>query len=206
MSEPEPFAFTSDWFSYNIPTWRQLFATETRPAGWRVLEIGSFEGRSTVWLCQNLIRDAGGIWCIDTFEGVIEAPQAAKTTLFDRFLGNIAKLENRDRVHVLRGRSCDKLYELIAAGFRTRFDLVYVDGSHRTDDVLRDAVLSFDLLAIGGIMIFDDYLWSREPAGEQNPLSTPKLAIDAFTNCYSNKLSLFRNVPLYQMILKKTAE
>ena len=29
-------------------------------------------------------------------------------------------------------------------------------------------------------MIFDDYLWSMEPAGKQDPLNMPKPAIDSF--------------------------
>jgi hypothetical protein len=33
------------------------------------------------------------------------------------------------------------------------------DGSHRARDVLEDAVLSWPLLKVGGIMLFDDYLW-----------------------------------------------
>jgi predicted O-methyltransferase YrrM len=36
------------------------------------------------------------------------------------------------------------------------FDLIYVDGSHHTDDVIVDAIKSFELLKIGGIIIFDD--------------------------------------------------
>lgn len=38
-----------------------------------------------------------------------------------------------------------------------RFDFIYVDGSHRSPDVIYDAILSFGLLKKGGIMIFDDY-------------------------------------------------
>lgn len=41
-----------------------------------------------------------------------------------------------------------------------RFDLVYVDGSHRFADVVSDAFAGFDALKPGGIMIFDDYLMS----------------------------------------------
>jgi len=66
------------------------------------------------------------------------------------------------------------------------FDLIYIDASHYAVDVLTDAVLSFKLLKGGGMMIFDDYLW----AGDENIVYYPKIAIDAFTNVFSNHLKL----------------
>lgn len=44
-------------------------------------------------------------------------------------------------------------------GGENKFDFIYVDGLHLSQDVLYDALLSFDLLKVGGILIFDDYLW-----------------------------------------------
>ena len=58
-----------------------------------------------------------------------------------------------------------------------RFDLVYVDGSHRGLDVLVDAALSWPLLEVGGVVVFDDYRWTL--LGD-DPLLRPGPAIDAF--------------------------
>ena len=35
--------------------------------------------------------------------------------------------------------------------------MIYVDGSHRADDVMIDAIQGFAALKPGGILIFDDY-------------------------------------------------
>ena len=44
-----PYEFSRDWFTGNIPTWRQV-VDKNKPR--KILEIGSFEGRSTVWMVE----------------------------------------------------------------------------------------------------------------------------------------------------------
>jgi predicted O-methyltransferase YrrM len=97
------------------------------------------------------------------------------------------------------------LASLLAEGKRGYFDFIYVDGSHRAPDVLYDAVLSFRLLRVGGVIAFDDYLWDDETRKEVDPIGTPKIAIDAFTNIYSRKLRILR-APLYQLYIQKIAD
>jgi hypothetical protein len=48
-----------------------------------------------------------------------------------------------------------------AAGGGGLFDFIYIDGSHLRGDVLTDAVLSWQLLGRGGVMVLDDYEWDR---------------------------------------------
>jgi predicted O-methyltransferase YrrM len=45
------FSYTIDWFSGGIPIWQWLFSEMSEVA--KVLEIGSYEGRSAVWLIEN---------------------------------------------------------------------------------------------------------------------------------------------------------
>lgn len=89
---------------------------------------------------------------------------------------------------------------------RSTFDFIYVDGSHQAPDVLADALLSFWLLRVGGVMIFDDYLWSMEAYGQQDPLNMPKPAINAFVNLFQRKLRVINGIPLYQIAVQKLAE
>ena len=69
------------------------------------------------------------------------------------------------------------------------YDFIYVDGSHTTKDVLVDAVLSYDLLKLGGIITFDDYLWK----GYDNHLLNPKTGIDCFLFSFSDCLEIVEN-------------
>jgi len=43
--------FLNDWFSHNIPKWRRILSKEKID---NVLEVGSNEGRSAVWIEENL--------------------------------------------------------------------------------------------------------------------------------------------------------
>ena len=83
------------------------------------------------------------------------------------------------------------------------FDLIYVDGSHQASDVLTDSIMAFQLLRVGGVMMFDDYLWHMEPEGEQDTLKMPKAAIDSFINLFQRKLRVISGLPIYQLYIEK---
>ena len=83
------------------------------------------------------------------------------------------------------------------------FDLIYVDGSHQASDVLTDSIIAFQLLRVGGVMIFDDYLWCQPPASEQDTLNLPKAAIDSFVNLFQRKLRVISGLPIYQLFIEK---
>ena len=68
-------------------------------------------------------------------------------------------------------------------------------------DVLSDAILSFELLKINGIIGFDDYLWKLP--NTNNLLTNPKIAIDSFTNIFALRSAIFRT-PNHQVYIKKT--
>jgi predicted O-methyltransferase YrrM len=186
------YEFSSDWFSWNVETWKSILAqVELAPA--KVLEIGCFEGRSTVWMIENLFRPRGGtIFCVDAWETTPEAE-----IFFNR--NTTIALSNRPDVRLskLKGKSTLVLSELVNSHYGN-FDLVYIDGSHDAPDVLCDLTLAFHLCRSGGLMICDDYLWNF---GE-NPCSTPKLAIDSFVNCFFKRVKLL-HAPLYQIFLLK---
>lgn len=161
--------FTVDWFSGYIPAWTRMFETNGKPTN--VLEIGSFEGRSTCWLLEN--TDAT-ITCVDTWEGSDEHTPELKNGLFDRFMENIEP--HKDRVIIKRGFSGEVLRTL---PLDATFDFVYIDGSHYSKDVLEDAILAWRLVKPGGLVVFDDYNWTLEGT-EIGDLRNPRTGIDAF--------------------------
>ena len=60
-------------------------------------------------------------------------------------------------------------------------DVAYIDGSHRACDVLTDAVLSWPLLKVGGMIVFDDNRRRRRDAESPNA----SFAVDAFKSCFA---------------------
>jgi predicted O-methyltransferase YrrM len=154
-----------------------------------VVEIGCFEGRSTLWFLEHLLSHPDSrITCIDTFTGGAEHTPEQTESLHERFLANLGESGHVQKAEVLRMASFAGLTRLLASGGRA--DLVYVDGSHEAPDVLADLVLSFRLLPPGGVILCDDYLWSREETSRADILGCPKLAIDAFTNIHRRQIDL----------------
>ncbi len=143
--------FTQDWFSVNIPNWN-LWLARFRGKRCRFMEIGCFEGRSTVWMLEKILtHPEAQIVCIDPF--IIDTDASIDTAGAERrFRANTKPWE--DKVTLMVRRSEDVLPK-----FRSTFDFIYIDGSHLSSDVYLDGILSWPLLNPGGLMVFDDYFF-----------------------------------------------
>ena len=64
-------SFSTDWFTHNIPPLSYIFE-QFKPQ--RILEIGSFEGRSTHFFTEKMLKyhNEIEIHCIDSWEGGLE--------------------------------------------------------------------------------------------------------------------------------------
>lgn len=192
--------YTSDWFSNNIPTWTGLF----QRVGWNPdapgkvgIEIGSYEGRSSVWLLQNQFRHPDSrLLCVDVF-----ADAEKPGSYWQNFKHNVVDPAHGARVEVHRGYSFSFLSRFVAEG-RT-CDFVYVDGSHRAADVLEDLILGFRALKPGGLLICDDYLGGAGSNADVT-LGSPKAAVDAFTTLYRDRLDFLHWG--YQVAVAKVAD
>lgn len=203
--------FTNNWFEVCAQSvWDEIFP-DLKPQ--RLIEIGSYEGASTCYSIKTLspLVDDLEIHCIDTWEGGVEHQEGGvvatdMSEVERRFKQNVEIEMQRASCSVNlichKERSITALSKLIAEGKSGCFDFVYVDGSHQAPDVLSDAVLAFQLLRIGGLIAFDDYLWSEGDVVHRDPLRCPKIAIDAFTNIFSQKATLL-SAPLYQLYVLK---
>lgn len=201
---PEAPTFSQDWFSRSIPAWDYVLTemSKIKPA-LRILEVGVFEGLSTCWLLKRHCKTADcTVVAVDSFRGGIEHQGMALSSLRQVFESNIRLVNSPAKVDIREGNSLDELAKLVAEGVEP-FDFVSIDASHQSPDVLGDAVLGFRLLARGGVMAFDDYLWDPYGSGASNPLLLPKSAIDAFTTIFSNQLKIVPNFPLYQLYIQK---
>jgi Methyltransferase domain len=174
--------FGYDWTSCHFPTWASLLA-RYRDLPARVIEVGSWEGRSALFFMNYLPQSQ--LVCIDTFEGSEEHrahPEAFANDLPEierRFDANLALFA--DRIEKRKAPSAVALAEFGIDG--RRFDIAYIDGSHCSADVYSDGVLTWPMLVPGGIMIFDDYEWEYMP----EPRSNPKLGIDSFLRAFEGQ-------------------
>lgn len=84
------------------------------------------------------------------------------------------------------------------------YDWIYIDGSHRAQDVLTDLTMAWHLLHPSGLLILDDYAWPSVEAVTLNQVDvymTPKLAIDAWMRVHKDYTIWPQSG--YQMILQK---
>ena len=165
--------FTTDWFSGAIDGFERTLRRLPSPPR-RILEIGSWEGRSACWFLDAFPE--AHLTCVDTFEGSPEHVAAGLDigATKDRFLRNTARFG--DRVTLLEGTSSEVLFGLTPGSF----DCIYVDASHTEDDTLTDLILAFNLLAPGGALLVDDY--------EQAAFPGVKRAVDKFAGAFANRI------------------
>lgn len=186
LRQPMKYEFTNDWFSTtaDIPQWEAIF-TQLKPK--RCLELGSFEGRSAVFMLERL-PEGGSLTCVDTWEGGADLSPDEMKGAEERFDRNTATAlgARSSPVTFLKRKelSVQALADMIVR--RNQFDLIYIDASHTAPDVLTDAVMAFRLLAPKGIMIFDDYYWTTKDRGDV--LNAPAIAIDMFATIFTRSL------------------
>jgi predicted O-methyltransferase YrrM len=165
----------------------------------KFLEIGSFEGLSTNFFLEYfLTSDNATITVIDPWIKYSESTVANISGLdnlindntYDLFLQNTEKY--KDKIIKYKGFSKDVLPTL-----KQEYDFIFIDGDHSTEAVLQDAIDSFKLLKVNGIMAFDDYEWEWDN-------TSPKPAINQFISDYADKIEVLEKN--YQLTLKKISD
>lgn len=176
------YQFIDNWFSENIPIWQEYLSPFAKRADVQALEIGSYQGMSTCWLLDNILNHPSAkIVCVDLF----------RSPWHEQFDSNVLKTSAQAKVTKIANRSQEALLFL-----RPRtYDFIYIDGFHEANAVLQDAVLSWNLVNVGGLMIFDDY---GEP-GEQSA----KQGTDWFLSLFNTSVEILHKG--YQVILRKTS-
>ena len=198
MSE---YQFTKDWFNWAPEVWQQLIPhLPGQPGSRHFLEIGSFEGRSAVWIAENMMVENDELRCIDTWRGGEEHTDEDMGSVEERFRHNIvlaAERFPRRRIFQCPGTSVQRLADFQG---KDEFVFIYIDGSHIAKDVLTDACMAWPLLKPKGMMVFDDYMWGNP----RDILHRPKPAIDAFCNLFAEEAEIVHVG--YQLVVRKKGE
>lgn len=185
--------YTTDWFSHNIPNWQKYLNRFVNIPEVNVLEIGSWEGRSTCWLLNNIItHESAKITCVDTWQGGVEHQNMNGHVLLlcqARFDVNVFLTGHSQKVTKKVGFSSDVMRLLLV----NSYDFIYVDGSHEAEDVLVDAIQAWGLLKVGGMLIFDDYGLG----------GGVKEGVDVFLRFFAHKLNLLHIS--FQVFVEKMA-
>jgi predicted O-methyltransferase YrrM len=163
------YIFSEDWTTRHTARWEKILAHLKDNPNVQALEIGSYEGRSAIWFLENILtHPSSAILCVDIFDREYETNFDYNTQHFD---GKVKKIRAPSQLAL---RSLKP----------SSYDFAYIDGSHTSKDTLIDAVLTWDLMKPGGIIIIDDYLWENGNEKLNNDAFTPQLGINAFLNVF----------------------
>ena len=198
------YIFNEVWFDSQIPTWTQLFNLYNSPIE-SVLEVGCYEGRATVWFCENVVQDKKINYdVIDTFGGSLnesgmgdtkERIERSDDIIEKNFRHNISFFKNIN-FNIHKGYS-QKILPTFPQ--KETYNFIYIDASHRSDDTFVDAYYCHKLLKPGGLLIFDDFMW-KDP-NQPHIVNSPERGIRDFYSMYDNKYKVILNG--YQLGLVK---
>ena len=149
-----------DWASPNYPAWLAWLAALRGIGNVCGLEVGTYEGRSSTWFCEEILTGPGSR--LVTLDPYVPA------ALIPNLRHNIARLHNCEWLPL----DLPTYLGLAQVGTRDPhivdrrpggFDFVYLDGGKEPATLIENIVLSWGLLKDGGTLICDDYLWSHSP-------------------------------------------
>jgi predicted O-methyltransferase YrrM len=200
----DKYKFTESWFDPMIHLWEQIFKEFQNIES--ILEIGCYEGRATVWLCENVLTDRSKNYqydIVDTFGGSLNESgmQGTKDRLAtDNFIENNFN-HNISFFPYINFKIHKGFSQKILPGFEVKetYDFIYIDASHRADDTFVDAYFAQKLLKPGGILIFDDFAW-KDPSN-LHPSNSPQLGVEIFNAMYDETYELIHHG--YQAVFLK---
>jgi predicted O-methyltransferase YrrM len=145
------------------------------------LQIGVFTGDASIWLMENVLTHSSSkLTDVDTWQGSDEEVH------HDMDFIDIEKTYDFKTIKYHRIKKVKERSSIFLANCKDTFDFIYIDGDHTASAVLIDALLSWNLLKVGGIIAFDDYQWDS-PKGL---VYTPKMGVNMFDALYKNSTEL----------------
>jgi hypothetical protein len=169
------YSFSVNTFTPRIPSWTRHLGEFRGKPGIHYLEIGTFEGRSALWMVENIFtHPTSKLTIIDAFQ----------EHSHKRFLANMALSGEAGRFTVLAGYSTHKIREV---PFNS-IDVAYIDGSGKGVVMLGDIVNTWNVVKVGGVIVISRYALTpelRRAAGIRPGEPGPHEAIDAFLKLYA---------------------
>jgi predicted O-methyltransferase YrrM len=151
----EKYRYTQKWF-LGSEIRRKLHTLLSKTAENTMLEIGSFEGLSSVFFADNFLDHPDStLTCVDPFMKIAANDHEIylKNGAEANFDYNISVCKHPQKITVHKQLSDD----FFASNNKT-YNFIYVDGCHEPEVIARDMENALASLTVGGIMWMDDYL------------------------------------------------
>lgn len=156
---PAPYSELETVLPFNPQGWysnrKQMEAVFKENKIKTVVEVGSWLGQSTRHIA-SLLPKQGKVYAVDHWLGSVEhTGNDLVPTLYEQFLSNVIHAGLTDKIIPVRMES------LMAAQylFGTPVDLVYIDGAHDAESVLKDLEAWYPYVRGHGVLCGDDWTW-----------------------------------------------
>jgi predicted O-methyltransferase YrrM len=157
----------------------------------KMLEIGCFEGLSSVFFADNFLNNSNStLTCVDPFLTINnnDHKQFLEKNEEMNFDYNISICKSSDKITIHKITS-----DIFFENNSQTYNFIYIDGCHEPDFIKRDMENSFNILEKNGIMWMDDYR-----GGDGNQI---KNTMDTFLQKYNGQYELIHQG--YQLAIKK---
>tara|TARA_B110000090_G_scaffold6479_1_gene6731 strand:- start:41 stop:757 length:717 start_codon:yes stop_codon:yes gene_type:complete len=184
--------YTFDFFSQNTFDWINIL-DKFKKKDFNYLEIGSFEGNSALFILNYF--QTNSVFCVDPWIQ-LNKDNGSNEGYEDISIRDIEKnFDQNLKPHEGRFKKKKMRSEVFFRENVLEFDVIYVDGSHFAEDVLKDCRSSWVNLKKNGILILDDFFWKNYDKIENNPAYAINIFLKEINNAYKiiclSKFQLF---------------
>ena len=184
------YKYSQTWFiDSEIKKYLQNFCYKSTEN--RILEIGCYEGLSSVFFADNFLDSKNSmLTCVDPFLNINDNDHL-KYLLNNEEMNfdfNISVCKNSEKISVHKITS-----DIFFKNNNKTYNVIYIDGCHEPDFITRDMENSFGCLEKNGIMWMDDY-----KGGDGIKI---KYAMDMFLEKYKGQYILIHSG--YQLAIRK---
>ena len=184
------YRYTKQWF-LNSEIKQFLDSYLNKNTENRILEIGCYEGLSSVFFADNFLNNSNSqLICVDPFLNIEnnDHKQFLMSNEENNFDYNISICKNNNKITIKKITS-DSFFTTN----KNTFNFIYIDGCHEPEFIKRDMENSFNILESNGIMWMDDY-------GGGDGIQI-KSTMNAFLEKYKGLYSIIHKG--YQLAIKK---
>ena len=143
----------------------------------KVLEIGTYAGISLINIIKSIPNSIGvgvDMWSNYDENDVLRDGSTVSVLknmdelgVEESFYKNVKTEGLEERITGIKGDSYNVLFSMLKEN--RVFDFIYVDGSHLLLDCYSDLIVSWRLLAKGGMLAIDDYLYKADGSAIDSP-------------------------------------
>jgi GR25 family glycosyltransferase involved in LPS biosynthesis/cephalosporin hydroxylase len=146
------FKYTNNWFDRNINLSMKLIKQLTNNGPVTILEVGTYEGKSAIWMLENLCSHPDAKFVsIDSYS---QDDLTVKPDTYVNFCHNIKLIKEPSKFSQIVGNSQDIMPTLIEKN--EKYDIIYIDTTCDMEKVLIDITNAYKLLTEHGIILINN--------------------------------------------------